>query len=115
MKKLLYLSFFCCINALHADVDMQNQSIANTDYQALFRNTALIVIAFLVVIFVFIWLIRRISNMREFQTNNQKHIKVIERRALSPKTAIYLLQVGAKKIVVAESQLEVKHLGDVQE
>lgn len=55
-------------------------------------------------ILVFAWFLKRMLNSRQEQANTTSLIKVLERRALSPKTAIYLIEVEGKSIVVAESQ-----------
>jgi len=35
-------------------------------------------------------------------------IKILEKRALSPKSMLYLIEVGGKPFVISESQLEVR-------
>lgn len=50
------------------------------------------------------WFLKRMLNTRQEQANTTSIIKVIERRGLSPKTAVYLLEIEGKSIVIAESQ-----------
>lgn len=59
------------------------------------------------------WFLKKMLNTRIQQANSNSLIKIHERRALSPKTAIYLLDICGKGIVVAESQNGVVHLADV--
>jgi flagellar biosynthetic protein FliO len=54
-------------------------------------------------IFIVSWILKRFLNTRIQQINTQSTIKIIERRALTPKTCIYLLEIEDKRIVIAES------------
>lgn len=58
------------------------------------------------------WFLKRMLNTRQEQVNTTSIIKVIERRGLSPKTAVYLLEIEGKSIVIAESQNGVTVLGN---
>ncbi|HEV8052406.1 MAG TPA: flagellar biosynthetic protein FliO [Parachlamydiaceae bacterium] len=56
------------------------------------------------------WFLKRMLNTRQEQVNTTSIIKVIERRALSPKTVIYLLEIEGKSMVISESQNGVTYL-----
>lgn len=56
------------------------------------------------VILIAAWFLRRLLNTRLEQINISSSIKITERRSLSPKTALYLLEVNDKAILIAESQ-----------
>jgi flagellar biogenesis protein FliO len=56
------------------------------------------------------WFLKRMVNARQDQANETSIIKVLERRSLSPKTAIYLLDVEGKSLIIAESVNGVTHL-----
>lgn len=58
------------------------------------------------------WFLKRMVNTRLEQANEASAIRVVERRAISPKTTIYLLELENKGIIVAESQSGVTYLGD---
>ena len=49
------------------------------------------------------WFLKRMLNTRMEQANVSSLIKVIERRALSPKTAIYLLEIQGKTLIISET------------
>lgn len=49
------------------------------------------------------WFLKRFANARLEQVNNTSAIKVTERRSLSPKTVLYLLELEGKAILIAES------------
>lgn len=58
------------------------------------------------------WFLKRMLNTRQEQANTTSLIKVLERRALSPKTALYLIEVEGKSIIISESQNGVTHLAN---
>jgi flagellar biogenesis protein FliO len=62
----------------------------------------------LLLVFLTLWILRKLSNGRMGGFGTAKKIKVLEKRPLSPKTVIYLLELNGKEVFVAESQLEVK-------
>lgn len=50
------------------------------------------------------WFLKRMLNTKQEIENTTSIIKVIEKRGLSPKTVVYLLEIEGKSVVVAESQ-----------
>ena len=71
----------------------------------------------LILAFVFftLWMVRRLSHGRWQQGNQHRAIKILERRPLSPKTMLYLIEMNGEQVVVSESQLEVRVLSTLQE
>lgn len=63
-------------------------------------------------ILIFAWFLKRMVNTRQEQANTTSIIKVVERRSLSPKTAVYLLEVEGKSLIVAESVNGVTRLAE---
>lgn len=61
------------------------------------------------------WFLKRMLNVRVQQINATSPIKVIEKRALTPKTAIYVLEIYDKRIAIAESHNGVTSLGELKE
>lgn len=59
------------------------------------------------------WVLKRILNTRMEQINQSSPIKILERRSLTPKTAIFVVDVYGKKCIVADSQNGVTYLGDL--
>lgn len=55
-------------------------------------------------ILVIAWFLKRFVNTRLESMNANSAIRVVEKRGLSPKTILYLLEVEGKTILVAESQ-----------
>jgi flagellar biogenesis protein FliO len=81
-------------------------------YEGAFLKMALTFVAVIVGIIGTIWLMRRLSGGR-FGAGSSQSIKIIERKALSPKTMLYIIEVDGKQAVIAESQLEIKRVMDL--
>jgi flagellar biogenesis protein FliO len=58
------------------------------------------------------WVLKQLLSTRIQQMNSSSAIKILERRSLTPKTAIYLLDVYGKGIAIAESQNGVTRLSE---
>jgi flagellar biogenesis protein FliO len=84
-------------------------------YEGAFLKMFLVLIALVVGIFFTVWLLKKIGQGRWAQGNSNRSIKIIEKRPLSPKTMLYIIDVDGQQSVIAESQLEVKHLMDLAE
>ncbi len=50
------------------------------------------------------WFLKGYLNRRVKQVNQQNRIKVLERRNLSQKSMLYLIEVGGKQLVISDSQ-----------
>lgn len=64
------------------------------------------------IIFMMTWFLKRMLNTRIQQMNVSSGIKILERRALTPKSSLYLLDVKGKGMVVAESTNGLVKLSD---
>jgi flagellar biosynthetic protein FliO len=68
---------------------------------------------FVAFMFAISWFLRRMLNSRMQQANEGSEIKIIERRSVSPKTAIFLMEIRGKNLVIAESSHGVALLAEV--
>lgn len=59
------------------------------------------------------WVLKRLLNTRMRQMNTTSLIKILERRSLTPKCAVYLLEICGKGIVIAEFPNGVKRLAEI--
>lgn len=84
-------------------------------YEGAFLKMFLALIALIVGIFFTVWLLKKLSQGKWSQGNSNRAIKIIEKRPLSPKTMLYIIDVDGQQSVIAESQLEVKHLMNLEE
>jgi len=84
-------------------------------YEGAFLKMFLALIALIIGIFFTVWLLKKLSQGRWSQGGNNRSIKIIEKRPLSPKTMLYIIDVDGQQSVIAESQLEVKHLMNLEQ
>ena len=82
-------------------------------YKTQFIKTLVLILAVFFLFFLVVWLVRRFSSHPRPLSikNSRKHMKVIERRPISPHTCLYYVQVGDKHFILAESKLEVRNVG----
>ena len=71
----------------------------------------LALLALIALLFGTYWILRRLIQNRMQRGTGEQAIAVLEKKMVSPKTMLYLVQVEEKKILFAESHLEVKALG----
>lgn len=60
------------------------------------------------------WYFKKMLSTKVDQLNTTSQIKVIERRVLSPKVTVYLLDVKGEGIILAESATDVTRLGNFE-
>ncbi len=77
-------------------------------YEGAFLKMFLALIGLLVAIFVTVWVLKRFAHGRWTQGRGSQGIKIIERKAISPKTMLYVIEIDGKQTLIAESQLEIK-------
>jgi flagellar biogenesis protein FliO len=65
-----------------------------------------------VIILMATWFLKRMVSGKIQQLNTTSLVKVIERRILSPKTSLYLLDIEGKGVILAESSNGVVSLGN---
>jgi flagellar biogenesis protein FliO len=60
-----------------------------------------------------LWMVRKMTQGR-LGSFGKKQIQILEKRPLSPKTLLYVVEFAGKQHLIAESQLEVKMLSSVE-
>ena len=78
-----------------------------------FGKMSVILGLILISFFVLAWFLKRIMGKRSLWMNESSQIKIIERRPLSPKSALYLIEVEGKKVLIGESPCGIQQLSDV--
>lgn len=56
------------------------------------------------------WVVKRLIRFKLQNGGVAPSIHIIEKKMISPKTMLYLVEIENKKVLIAESQLEIKHL-----
>ncbi len=136
MKKILLLFFsicslICLQNTVYSkesnnvviteespltEDDIQDSSPYPTyqpQYKPSFLKMFLILVALLALIFLTFWIFKRLMRVRLLHANHTKSIKILEKRAISPKSILYLVEIEGKKVVISESTLEVRKIKDI--
>lgn len=96
---------------LLADVVQDPTVIPMNDFGAvLFKMlTALLIIVLM--LFATYWVLKKLIGKRSFRGAPEQAIHIIDKKMLSPKTALYLVEFEGKKVLFAESHLEICELG----
>ncbi|NGX52215.1 MAG: hypothetical protein KR126chlam5_00511 [Candidatus Anoxychlamydiales bacterium] len=84
-----------------------------TEYKPAFFKMLLILIGLIALIFLTFWIFRRLMKVRLTQANLTKNIKILEKRAISPKSLLYIVEIDGKKILISESNLEVRKIKEL--
>lgn len=85
-----------------------------TSYEGAFIRMLVTLLGILFLVFATFWILRRLG-AGKFKMGSGKLINILEKRPLSPKSMLYIVQIGDKKVLIAESQVEVRALTSCQE
>jgi len=88
---------------------------SSPSYEGAFMKMLLTLLGLLILIFLTFWLFRRMAHGRLKAMNFNRDIKILERRPLSAKSMLYLIEIKGKCLLIAESQLEVRTLTTIEE
>lgn len=83
-------------------------------YESAFIKMILSLIGILIFVFIVFFLFKKFASSRIKQSNHFRTIKLLEKRAISPKSMLYLVEIGGKKILLAESQLEIRNVSNLE-
>ena len=92
----------------HPDEDDSSIQKATESVETAFIKTIVVLVGLLILVILTVWMFKKISHGRLRSFNYMKSIKILEKRPLSPKSMLYLVEVGGKQVLLAESQLQVK-------
>lgn len=60
-------------------------------------------------------LMKRFMNAKIQQANESKSIKILEKRVISPKSVLYLVEAEGRRVLISESQQEVRAIRNLDE
>lgn len=80
------------------------------DYGAAFFKMILMLVALLVLVVLTVWIIKRWGFGKIGRLKDKQSIQILEKRILSPKTALYTVEIEGSRLLIVESQLEVRAL-----
>ena len=84
------------------------------EYEGSFLRVLGSVIGLILLIVFTFWVLKRLGKGNFGKLGSSKSIQIVERRPLSPKTILFLVQLGNKRILLSESQLEIRALSSVE-
>lgn len=79
-------------------------------YEMAFVKMIVVLIALLTLVILTIWMFKKFSRGRLCTLNYLKSIKILEKRPLSPKSMLYLIEIRGKQVLLSESQFEVRSI-----
>lgn len=83
-------------------------------YEGAFIRMLVTLLGILFLVFATFWILRRLG-AGKFKMGSGRLINILEKRPLSPKSMLYIVEIGNKKVLIAESQVEVRALTSYQE
>ena len=78
-------------------------------YQHAFIRMLLSLLGLLALVFATFWFLKRMGKGK-FRMGSGHAIHILEKRSLSPKTFLYVVEIEGKHVLISESQLEVRGL-----
>ncbi len=86
------------------------EAIPTGDLGAAFAKMFLTLIALAILLFATYWFLRRLVQRRLQKGIGNGAIQIIEKKMVSHKTMLYLIEVDNKRVLIAESHLEIKRV-----
>jgi flagellar biogenesis protein FliO len=80
------------------------------EYGMMFVKMFLTLIALVALLGGSVWFLRRLIQQRMQRKGSGQRIHILEKRMISPKTMLYLVEVDSEKVLLAESHLEVRRI-----
>jgi len=96
--------------------DFQNPLDNNTpmpSYEGAIIKMLLTLFGLVAMVVITVWFLKKLSQGK-IGAFGKKQISILERRPLSPKTVLYVVEVSGKQVLIAESHLEVKALTTIE-
>ncbi|MDP1607739.1 MAG: flagellar biosynthetic protein FliO [Chlamydiales bacterium] len=91
-------------------VELPSVTEMTTNYGSAIAHMLLTFTAVIALLFVSFWFLRRLIQNRLQKGGGDQAIQILEKRMISPKTMLYWIEVEGKKILIAESHLEVRKI-----
>ncbi len=100
---------------LLADFTLDASERGSPNYWGEFTSMLMTLGVILLLIFVTVFVLKRLMRSRVKQLNSQAGIKVLERRALNAKASLYLVDVLGKGVVISESAAGIQLITELPE
>jgi len=87
-----------------------NTELPPGDYGVSFVKMFLTLIALIVLFGATVWFMRRLIRQRLERGTGEQLIQILEKKMISPKTMLYVVEIEGQKILLAESHLEIRRI-----
>ena len=87
--------------------------IIEVEFKSVFFKMLFNLIALVILIVATYYFFKRFTKMKFINQNQNSNIKILEKRVLSPKSILYLIEIDGKKSLISESHLEVRKIKDL--
>jgi len=98
------------LTALESAVLQSTSQMPPGELGAAFAKMLFTLIALVILLVASYWFLRRLIQQRMQKGVGKGAIQILEKRMISPKTMLYLIEVDKKRILIGESHLEIKRL-----
>lgn len=98
------------LTALNATVAETVSQMPTPDLGASAVKMFVSLIVLVALLYLSYWFLRKMIHQKLQKGNGNGAIQILEKKMVSPKTMLYLVEVENKKVLLAESQLEIKRL-----
>jgi flagellar biogenesis protein FliO len=94
-------------------VDNIINTLPEVEFKSVFFKMLFTLLALVILIVVSFYFFKRFSKIKFTNQNQNSNIKILEKRVLSPKSILYIIEVDGKKSLISESHLEVRKIKDL--
>jgi len=101
-----------------SDFNLNSESLSQPmpiSYEKAFIKMIVSVVGLMIFVLFTVWAVRKLGRSKWGGFGSSRSIQIIEKKLLSPKSVLYLIEVENKRFLIAESQLEVRRLGSLEE
>jgi flagellar protein FliO/FliZ len=85
------------------------------DFGAAFLKMIISLAVLIGLMVVTVWFMRRLIQQRLLKGSSGQSIHLVEKKMISPKTMLYIVEIEGKRVLLAESQLEIRKLQTLDE
>jgi len=100
-------------DSLQEEIFQNTNTLPPGDYGAAFVKMFLTLLVLIALFGISIWFIKRLIRSRLERGTGSRMIQILEKKMISPKTMLYVVEVDGKKILMAESHLEVRPISSI--
>lgn len=95
----------------HTSLELEDQDLFYNELMKMF----VILTFFVIALFFLNWMLKRMGQTKIDQMNASSAIKILERRTLSPKSLIYLIEIHGHTVAIAESPSGITRIAEISQ